>query len=265
MTGLVIDRAPGRRGRRPETARRARVRPPAPPISSASDGSGTLEIRARLLLPKPSYSVGVGRDITSTLPSSPRTRLEMHAFDNTPVASEFVHALGLAGACPRRGRGIVPPRAQRRQKRALAPPRVARISYAPVADARGASSPVTLPARPFWRIVARLGRLVHLPRWTSRRRFETIAAMEVPRRAGPPVCQFLVGGTSDSSRTAGVKIQIETIRTAKKRTVVGVAGRARLSGRQPPSGCPSPDGVSRGECWSGDECAYWSCDGARRE
>ena len=44
------------------------------------------------------YSVGVGRDITfDAAIIAKHPRLEVHAFDNTPVASEFIKALGLKG------------------------------------------------------------------------------------------------------------------------------------------------------------------------
>ena len=178
----------------------ARVRPPPPPISSASDGSGTLGNTrpASFPLEAVAYSVGVGRDITfdaALLAAHPT--LEMHAFDNTPVASEFVHALGLRGeaACPADvARLLLAPRDAR--SAALALPEGRADSYAPVADAgEGASSPVTLPARPFWRIVARPDtRLVHLLKMDAEgAEPETIAAMEAYYgEAGPPVCQLLV-------------------------------------------------------------------------
>ena len=44
------------------------------------------------------YSVGVGRDITfDAAIIAKHPRLEVHAFDNTPVASEFIKALGAKG------------------------------------------------------------------------------------------------------------------------------------------------------------------------
>lgn len=223
------------------------------------------------------YSVGVGRDITfdaALLAAHPT--LEMHAFDNTPVASEFVHALGLAGGVPRAWtwhRLLLAPRDARSV--ALALPEGRADSYAPVADAgEGASSPVTLPARPFWRIVARLGhRLVHLLKMdVEGAEFETIAAMEAYYgEAGPPVCQFLVewherffpdGGSEDPNPKPSATV-------GKDEPSFGVGGDGRrLSGRQLRANAESSlrrMGFREVECWSGDECAYWSCERCPKE
>ena len=226
------------------------------------------------------YSVGVGRDITfdaALLAAHPT--LEMHAFDNTPVASEFVHALGLAGGVPAAWtwhRLLLSPRDARSVTLAL--PEGRADSYAPVEDAgEGASSPVTLPARPFWRIVARLGhRLVHLLKMdVEGAEFETIAAMEAYYgEAGPPVCQFLVewherffpgGGSKDPKDPKGPKDPnpkpSATVGGDEPSFGVGGDGR-RLSGRQLREDAEAAlrrMGFREMECWTGDECAWWSC------
>jgi hypothetical protein len=220
------------------------------------------------------YSVGVGRDITfdaALLAAHPT--LEMHAFDNTPVASEFVRALGLAGGVPPAWtwhRLLLSPRDARSVTLAL--PEGRADSYAPVDDAgEGASSPVTLPARPFWRIVARLEhRLVHLLKMdVEGAEFETIAAMEAYYGdAGPPVCQFLVewherffpGGGSKDPKDPNPKPSA-TVGGDEPSFGMGGDGR-RLSGRQLRADAEAAlrrMGFREMECWTGDECAWWSC------
>ena len=210
------------------------------------------------------YSVGVGRDITfdaALLAAHPT--LEMHAFDNTPVASEFVHALGLAGGVPRAWtwhRLLLAPRDARSV--ALALPEGRADSYAPVADAgESASSPVTLPARPFWRIVARLDTVSSTySRWTSR----APSSRPSPRwrrttaRRVRPCVSFSSSGTSDSSRTAGVKIQIRNHprRSGKTNRRSGLAG----TGAVYPGGSFAP---TRSRPCAGWGFARWSAERRR--
>ena len=74
----------------------AAVRDPSSPSSSSSSSSSSVPV---------AYSVGVGRDITFDAALIARhPRLHVHAFDNTPVAAEFIAALGAAGGVPRRWR-----------------------------------------------------------------------------------------------------------------------------------------------------------------
>ena len=64
--------------------------------TSAANAAGGSRARAPVM-----YSVGVGRDLTFDAAFlARRPDAEVHAFDATPVAAEFVKALGAAGGVP---------------------------------------------------------------------------------------------------------------------------------------------------------------------
>jgi len=163
------------------------------------------------------YSVGVGRDITfDAAIIAKHPRLEVHAFDNTPVASEFIKALGLKGgisprwhwhelllagkdvreievALPRdRGDSFTPASADGvyfdGSKRKAGLDRVDGINE----KADGAAK--KLPARALWRVTETLGHAYVdvLKVDVEGAEFQVIESWEAYYGdEGPPVCQLL--------------------------------------------------------------------------
>ena len=181
------------------------------------------------------YSVGVGRDLTFDAAFlARRPDAEVHAFDATPVAAEFVKALGAAGGVPANWRWhelLLAPKDATHVTLEL--PEGRADSFAPVVEGgeaargerdearpardgegaageekegrkenappRGGRSPRTrFPARPLWRITARLGHetLDVLKLDVEGAEFETLGAMEAYRRRGGPARVSAPGGVA---------------------------------------------------------------------
>ena len=256
------------------------------------------------------YSVGVGRDITfDAALLAAHTRAEVHGFDNTPVASEFISALGAAGGVPARWfwhQLLLAPRDDNVVTLVL--PRDRGDSFTPVAShastasstaassaslaaeavvnakrAKEATVPVTLPAQSLWRIMSRLqhGRLDILKVDVEGAEFQALAAMEAYYGAdGPPVCQLLlewherffpgekkptdaVGGGGDRESGSGESSASEGSGDGGAWDVSVDADGRKLSGvemRVAAEASLERMGFKRVECWTGDECMYWSCN-----
>lgn len=237
--------------------------------TSAANAAGGSRGRAPVM-----YSVGVGRDLTFDAAFlARRPDAEVHAFDATPVAAEFVKALGAAGGVPANWRWhelLLAPKDATHVTLEL--PEGRADSFAPVVeggeaggerdearparDGEGAAGEekegrkekraaprrsfaeaTRFPARPLWRITARLGHetLDVLKLDVEGAEFETLGAMEAYYGAeGPPACQLLVEW-HERFRPDGAAARADA-----------EAALTRMGFREV-------------ECWTGDECAYWSC------
>jgi hypothetical protein len=236
--------------------------------STSANAAGRSRARAPVM-----YSVGVGRDLTFDAAFlARRPDAEVHAFDATPVAAEFVKALGAAGGVPANWKWhelLLAPKDATHVTLEL--PEGRADSFAPVVeggeaggerdearparDGEGAAGEeeegrkevraarlsfaeaTRFPARPLWRITARLGHeaLDVLKLDVEGAEFETLGAMEAYYGAeGPPACQLLVEW-HERFRPDGAAARAEA-----------EAALTRMGFREV-------------ECWTGDECAYWSC------
>ena len=234
------------------------------------------------------YSVGVGRDITfDAAIIAKHPRLEVHAFDNTPVASEFIKALGFKGgisprwhwhelllagkdvrelevALPRdRGDSFTPASADGvyfdGSKRKAGLDRVDGINE----KADGAAK--KLPARALWRVTETLGHsyVDVLKVDVEGAEFQVIESWEAYYGdEGPPVCQLLFewherfypewSGTEGSSGTGTGGKGAEGADTAVRKKF----GKQL---RREANAALGRMGFKTVQC-DRAECVYWNCN-----
>ena len=223
------------------------------------------------------YSVGVGRDLTfdaALLRAHPN--LEAHAFDNTPVASQFVKALGRAGGVPARWRWhelLLAGRDVREIEVAL--PKGRSDSFTPASangvyhDLGGRPGGQTrrvigvnegadgrakrLPARPLWRVMDALSHAYVdvLKVDVEGAEFDVVDAWEgYYGDRGPPACQLLFEWHERFYPEGGVGQD----KTLEDKTPT--SGRALREGAE---AALNRMGFKKVAC-DGSECVYWNCN-----
>ena len=223
------------------------------------------------------YSVGVGRDLTfdaALLRAHPN--LEAHAFDNTPVASQFVKALGRAGGVPARWRWhelLLAGRDVREIEVAL--PKGRSDSFTPASangvyhDLGGRPGGQTrrvigvnegadgrakrLPARPLWRVMDALSHAYVdvLKVDVEGAEFDVVDAWEgYYGDRGPPACQLLFEWHERFYPEGGVG-QDKTLEDDAP-----TSGRALREGAE---AALNRMGFKMVAC-DGSECVYWNCN-----
>ena len=219
------------------------------------------------------YGVGVGRDLTfdaALLRTHPN--LVAHAFDNTPVATQFVKALGRAGGVPTNWRWhelLLAGRDVRAIEVAL--PKGRSDSFTPASDdgvyhdlggkggqtrrvigvnERADGRARRLPARPLWRVMETLRHAYVdvLKVDVEGAEFDVVDAWEAYYGdRGPPACQLLFEWHErfypDGGQTSGDKSRMASGRALREGAE---AALARM-------------GFKKVDC-DGSECVYWNCN-----
>lgn len=222
------------------------------------------------------YSVGVGRDLTfdaALLRAHPN--LEAHAFDNTPVASQFVKALGRAGGVPARWRWhelLLAGRDVREIEVAL--PKGRSDSFTPASangvyhdlggrpggrhrrvigvNERADGRAKRLPARPLWRVMDALSHAYVdvLKVDVEGAEFDVVDAWEAYYGdRGPPACQLLFEWHERFYPEGGGQGTLEDKTPTK-------SGRALREGAE---AALDRMGFKKVAC-DGSECVYWNCN-----
>lgn len=224
------------------------------------------------------YSVGVGRDLTfdaALLRAHPN--LEAHAFDNTPVASQFVKALGRAGGVPTRWRWhelLLGSRDAREIEVAL--PKGRSDSFTPAStdgvyhdlggkggqtrrvigvNERADGRAKKLPARPLWRVMETLSHAYVdvLKVDVEGAEFDVVDAWEAYYGdRGPPACQLLFEWHERFYPDGGG----HTSNSADKKSRQTTSGRGLREGAE---AALSRMGFKKVDC-DGSECVYWNCN-----